>query len=404
MYSQEEEIGSINWRAFQAGGGYSLGNLGEPDTNTYWGAGFARFMKWALYGSALGLEHPDPTTEMMDSYAARKGYVLDEDEAIYNDLVYTREVINGQFAPYYWYDYLPGQAIFVGIIEFLNPNYRWVYKHKICALDIRTNTNKYTVIAEDEHELQNYPTQSSSDTSLNWKYHVPIMLVSDTEALMRIVKRVGTNKTCWEATLTEELVIGKSASNLKLDDISIHNTGGITATSVVGSDTIVANGTGGYTLDGCKQNDQFWTISGTGATINSETGQVTTAGACGIITVTGTCVSCGVSASKEVRAPGSWGVAVGTCGVTVDWYVYAGADNVEVIYGGSRFVCAYRLMKSLSPTGLCCDSLSYNCTGTGSADVPCSATSCIDYRYPLNPDKCYQIYGVAGTASYRWQC
>ena len=362
QFSQEEEIGSINWRAFQAGGGYSLSNPGEPDTNTYWGFGIVRFMKWALYGSALGLEHPDPTTIMNNSYAARKGYVLDGNNVKYNDLVYTREVINSQFAPSYWYDYLPGMAYFHGIVEYLNPNYRWVFKHKIGALDIATNTNKYTVIAEDEHELQNYPTQSAIETSSNWKYHVPIMLVSDTEALMRIVKRVGTSKTCWEADLTEELVIGQSESNLNLDTITVHSTGGITTTSVSGSATIGANDSKGYILDGCNQGDVLWEVSGTGATI-SQAGQLTTSGGCGIIVVTGTCVSCGVSAQKTVIAPGVW-KDIGTCSRTPG-YCFGASEWITVTTATHYWQC----VNAICPGAVDCNA-AWTCTGS------CTVGSC----------------------------
>ena len=313
-FCHEEEIGALDWRAFQAGGGWSLNNPGTPDSNTWYGQSIVRFMKMATYGSLEGLKNPDPTTKLWPSYSARKGYDLSGNVVTHTNFSMQSERIHEEFAPAYW-DWERGVAMFVGIIEYLNPNYRFVNKYRIWATNEATGESVYEWIAEDEHELQNYPVQSGLDTSLNWKYHVPIMAVTHDKALMRIVEREGTNKTCWEAMLTEDLVIGKSDYNLNLDKIIYNTNGGLSATSVQGDDTIGANDTKGYDLHGCQSGgdhgDQAWSVAGVGASIDNN-GTLTTVAACGVLVVTGTCVSCGLSASKDVLAPGKY-IEIGQC-------------------------------------------------------------------------------------------
>jgi hypothetical protein len=362
MFSHEEEIGSLDWKNFQDGGGYDLSNLGSPDQNTYWGYSIVRFLKMATYGATRALKSPDPKTTLYDSYAARKNYVLDGDNVTYTDLVYSRNIIQQYFAPEYW-DWQYGQAMFVGISEFLNPNYRWMFEHYISATIAGTDSVKKTLIATDEHELPDYPTKSGLDTSLNWKYHVPVMLVDDTKALMRIVERVGTNKTCWDATLNEKLVIGKSNDYLNLREITLASNGGITSTSVTGSDTIDANDSKGYSLEGCQEGDREWGVTGGGGASISSDGQLTTVNGCGVLTVTGTCVSCGISAQKTVIAPSSWKNS-GLCTRNVG-YCFPTSEWVDVYTDQFHWMCA----NALCPGSVDCNA-AWDCTGS------CTVGSC----------------------------
>jgi hypothetical protein len=396
IYTHEEELGSVDWKTFQDGGGWDLYNLGVPDRNTYWGYSIVRFMKMATYGSDKAIKSPNPLTALSTTYAARKNYVVNGKTITYVDLVYQRNVIQEYFAPAYW-NYNYGEAMCSGIVEVLNPNYRMMYKHYINSLDYRTNATKSVLIAEDEHKKQG----DADFDNLTWKYHIPIIAVTDQKALMRKVRRTGTDKTCWTAELIEDLRIGTSDSGTILREITYNTSGGISTTSVKGSDTIGNYQTQSYTLDGCQQGDQTFTFSGGGGYTVSGNSIIAGSSVCGVITATGTCVSCGITASKEVVATGGHWVSVGNCGVTdPSWYIYAGLESNTVQDGGHLYVCAFRDMVQTVEQG-CCDALTYECTGDCSPDAPCD-TGCTDFKYPSG--KCYKVHGLAGVTCYEWSC
>jgi len=81
---------------------------------------------------------------------------------------------------------------------------------------------------------------------------------------------------------------------------------GAQAITINGSDTIAGNTSSQYTAANCA-GPVSWSVSGTGASVNSS-GLLSTAGSsCGTITLTATCLLDGATASREVRAnSGSW--------------------------------------------------------------------------------------------------
>jgi hypothetical protein len=388
VYNHEEEIGSLDWRNFQNGGGWSLYNYGNPDKNTYWGYAIPRFMKMATYGADKALKNPSPLSTLSTSYAARKNYVVSGKDITYTDLVYVRNVIQQYFAPDYWgWDY--GQAMFSGIVEVLNPNYRWMFYHYIHATDFRTGATKSTLIGTDENSAS-----PAGGIGLNWKYHVPIMLVTDSKALMRIVEREGTDKTCWTAELDEKLVIGNSDNHSTLRQLALATNGGLSATEVIGADMIYNNTSEGYYLDGCQQNDQTFTFTGGGGYTVSGNSIIAGSAVCGEITATGTCVSCGITATKKVYGQGNRYVQIGYCVIQSNWWCFGGGtfwtfiDDFPYYYA-----CGQNNCFNLSGGSTCAD-VTYDCTGDCSIELPCY--SCTNQGGGVNV--------TMATTCYVWGC
>jgi hypothetical protein len=385
-FSQKEEIGSINPLACMVG--WSIYDPGIPDWNNWWGETQVYGGLGGIVGSNMAKK--SPISKLDTSLSARKNYDVVGD-TLYTDLRFVRTQSDALFYPPP-NSGNPGVAYFRGIKEACNPTWRYVYNFKLDSID---SNNNHSLI--DIGTDQNNGLHADYD---NWTYFVPIIAVAHDKALYRKVNRTASGDTCWSATIHEELNIGIDTGHKNIESITLTEGFNLTSTSIEGPDEVTSGTSAdpmiiGYGLAGCSQSDQAWTVSGTGVTVDPKTGAVTLIDACGTFTITGRCISCGISASLRVR-------------VTSGHWNYTPLENCvatgvhDCFPTGEYFVCYVGGYRYDLGTDICYSDGEKGCAGVGfdCGEFPPCGYYCDDLGSPPG----YQVGTVVGWTKKDWVC
>jgi len=179
----------------------------------------------------------------------------------------------------------------------------------------------------------------------NWIYHIPIMAIAKDKFLYRSHEKIGTNAqygdpsgyvgsfqdwSCYEAELTEKLVVGDEVVDTFIGTVSNKVVGQV----LTGSDTVTRPTTSLYIFDGCPEVE--WSVSGGGGAVTINQSGVVTVGssACGTFTVVASCPMCGTSDSMDVLITnaGQWKPLPYAGGLSSDicwtYHYWAGHETV----------------------------------------------------------------------------